>query len=415
MNASAALPCRLLAIVSAAVLSVLLAMPIVARASHEGDLTATLQLPEGKIEFGIDTGTLHFFDEEGAPFMVQVIDGCAVNGHYWVLGAGLGDTDAPLTVFDERSGRSHRMVLPAYQPGEAIAAILEPEALAICREGPRGGIPEIGGTATYTSVTPRCTDDTDSIELLSLGREDAYRAYVRDGTETDAVVRDAPIAVVDDSADWDELHLLAEGRTPRTVEGVLFSGDQGMLPGQASLDKALKKVTQARVRRAFEAAKSWTVPQPLIDDLGLKGVDCVYHVSLEFDTLGSDAYLAQAGWIKDGGMPILPPQLVEERFAVELLRADGESTLLPLTGPYEGSDGAGRIWEHASESAQVELIDACALTGAFWIIAAALTEEPLELAVTDLQTGTISSQLLWTDREDAARLTDTASMTGSCP
>jgi len=414
MIAPARLRRRTLAITCAAALSVLVAHPIAAGASHETELTATLQLPEGEIDFSVEPGTLHFFDEEGAPFALQVIDGCAINGHYWVFGAGLGDTAAPLTVIDERSGRSHRLVLPAYRPGEAFGAVLEPEALAICREGPRGGLPEVGGTATYTSVTPECADDTDSIELLSEGREDAYRSFVRDGSETDRVMRDAPIAIVDRSDGWDELHLLAEGRTPRRVEGVLFSGDQGMLPGQASLHKSLRKVTKARVRRAFEAAKSWTVPRPLIADLGLKGVDCVYHVSLDFDTLGADAYLAQAGWIEDGGVPLPPPELVEGRFSVELVRSDGESATLPLVGPFEGSAGAGRTWEHESDTAKVELIDSCALSGSFWIVAAALTDEPLELVVSDVVTGASASLLLWTDREDTSRLADTASLAGSC-
>jgi len=412
--ASADSRCRLLAIASALVMTLLFAMPIASRASNGTDLTATLELPEGDIDFSIDAGTLHFFDEEGAPFLVQVIDGCAVNGHYWVLGAGFGDTAAPLTVFDERSGRSHRMALPAFQPGKPVAAVLEPEALAICREGPGGGLPAVGGTAIYTPVSDRCPDDTDSVELLSAGLDDAYRSFVRDGSETDRIIRDKPIAIVDESSEWDELHLLVEGRTPRQVEGVLFSGAQGMLPKLASLEKALRKITPARVRRAFEAAKSQTLPRPIIADLGLKGVDCVYHVSLDFDTLGADAYLAAANWIREGGAPLEPPQVVEGRFDVELVRADGETAEVPLIGPVEGSSTAGQVWEHESEWAKVELIDACALSGAFWIVAAGMTDEPVELVVTDRQTGTTASLVLWTDREETSRLTDTSSLAASC-
>ena len=108
---------RLLTISGAGVLAALLALPMASLGAHDADLTATLELPEGGIEFGLETGTVHFFDEENAPFAVQVIDGCAINGHYWVLGAGLGSVAAPLTVFDERTGRSHRLVLPAFRPG----------------------------------------------------------------------------------------------------------------------------------------------------------------------------------------------------------------------------------------------------------------------------------------------------------
>lgn len=407
-------PGRLLAISGAGVLATLLALPIASLAAHDADLTATLELPEGGIEFSLETDTLHFFDEENAPFAVQVIDGCAVNGHYWVLGAGLGSVAAPLTVFDERTGRSHRLVLPAFRPGEPVGVVFDPEALAICREGPVGGLPPIGGTATYTSVTSSCPDDSATIELLSDGVEDAYRTFERDRTMTGRVISDLPIAVVDDAPERDELHLFAEGRTPRLVEGVLFSGDEGMLPARARLDKALRGVTRARVRRAFEAAKGWKIPKPLIADLGLKDVGCVYHVSLTFDTLGADAYLAQAGWIRDGGAPLEPPRLVDERYVVDLVRADGQSSRLPLTGPYEGSSGAGQYWEHSSDAAKVHIIDGCALSGSLWTVAAAVTDEPLELMVTDTQSGAVASYVLWTDREEVARLADTASLAG-CP
>lgn len=414
MIGSGSLACRLLAIGSAAVLTVLLAMPIVTRAAHDAGLTATLELPEGDIDFSLETGTLHFFDEENAPFAVQVIDGCAVNDHYWVLGAGLGSAAAPLTVFDERTGRSHRLVLPAFRPGEPVGLVFDPEALAICREGPRGGLPPVGGTATYTSVTPSCSDDSVTIELLSGGADDAYRSFERDRTVTGEVISDLPIAVVDDTTERDELQLFAESRTPRLVEGVLFSGDEGMLPSRAKLDKALRDVTKARVRRAFEAAKGWKIPKPLIGDLGLEDVRCVYHVSLTFDTLGADAYLAIAGWIQDGGVPLEPPRLVEERFTVDLVRGDGASSRLPLTGPYEGGSGAGQYWEHSSDEAKVQIIDGCALSGSFWTVAAGVTDEPLELLVKDIHSGASASYVLWTDREAFARLADTASLV-SCP
>ena len=194
----------------------------------------------------------------------------------------------------------------------------------------------------------------------------------------------------------------------------MFSGAEGMLPRQSSLEAALEDITRSRVRRAFEAAKNKVVPRPLIEDLGLGEVDCVYHVSLEFDTLGADAYLAEAGWIKDGGPALEPPQLVEPRFSVELARADGETTSLPLTGPYQGTDGEGAFWEHASDDAKVVIVDGCDLSGSFWTVAAAVTDEPLELTITDTTTGTPVSAVLWTDREEVSRLVDTASLTG-CP
>jgi hypothetical protein len=309
---------------------------------------------------------------------------------------------------------SHQTVLPAFRPGEPIGAVFEPEALAICRGGPTGGLPPATGSAIYTSASPACNDAVSSLALLSDGEQDAYRSFVR-GSETDRVISDEPIAVIDDSTEWDELHLLVEGRTPRRVEGVMFSGPQGMLPRQPSLDRALDDLTRSRVKRAFEAAKNKVVPRPLMADLGLGEVDCVFHVSLELDSLGADAYLAQAGWIRDGGPALEPPQLVEPRFMVDVARADGETTDLPLIGPYQGTAGEGLFWEHASDDgAKVIIIDGCPLSGSFWTVAGAVTDEPLELTVRDAVTGAEATFPLWTDREETSRLVDTASLTG-CP
>jgi hypothetical protein len=390
----------------------LVAVPGVALGSHEADLTAVLQLPEGDIELSLETGALQVFDEEDAPFAVLVMDGCSINDHFWVLGVGLGSAAAPLAIFDERSGLSHRLVLPAFRPGEPAGAVFDPEALAICREGPSGGIPPVGGTATYTPVTPDCPDETAGVVLLSDGRDDAFRTFERERTTTDDIISDLPIATIDESSARDDLQLFAEGRTPRHVEGVRFSGDEGMLPGRAALAKALEGITKARVRRAFEAAKSQTVPRPLMADLGLRDVDCVYHVSLTFDTLGADAYLAQAGWISEGGAPLAPPELVPDRFVVDLVRADGTSTRLPLIGPFEGSAGAGQSWEYGTEEAMVGIIDGCALSGSLWATAAAVTDEPLELSVSDPSTGASASFVLWTDRQETSRMVDTGSLAG---
>lgn len=411
MTRVASLPRRLFAMAASVVFVASIAAPLAATASsHDAELIATLELPQGDVDFDLELGTLHFFDEENAPFAIQIIDGCAINGHLWVLGAGLSAVAANLTVIDDRSGQSRRLVLPAYEPGQPIETVLDPEALAICRATQLGGLPTVSGTALYTSATARCPDFTESLELISEGRDDAYRTLIRSGNDSNRVIRDTPVVVVDDTDAWDELHLIAEGRTPRQLEGVVFSGDPGMLPKTSRLEKQLKGITKARVRRAFEAAKAGRVPQGIIDDLGLARVDCVHHVSLELDSLGADAYLAEAGWIKDGGAPLVPPQPVPERFTVDIVRADGQSTRLPLTGPLVGDDAEGLLWEYEAPGAKAVVIDACALSGSFWTVAATTTDEPVQLVVTDTETGTSAEYLLWTDREEVSRLADTAGL-----
>jgi hypothetical protein len=405
------LPRRPLAVVLTLVLGWLLVSGSASQASsHDGELYAQLDLPRGQVEFDLELGTMHYFDAENFPFAVQIIDGCAVNGHYWIFAAGLSTQSAPLTVIDGHSGQSERLVVPAFDPGEPIASVIETEALRLCRDEDSGGLPTISGLGSYTSSSPRCFDSTDSIELLSRGRDDAYRTLIRNGFESNRIVSSDPIIAIDESNTYDELHLLTEGRTPRLVEGVVLSGSEGMLPNTATLEKRLKDIRPGRVRRAFEAAYNGRLPEPLIEDLGIKGVGCVHHVSLDMTSLGADAYLAAAGWIEEGGAPLAPPELVDDRFDVEVLRANGESTPLALTGPFVGSREAGLLWRYEGDEIMAQLVDGCSLSGSFWTLAAARADEPVQLAITDTSSGASASHLLWTDRAETSWLADTASL-----
>ena len=411
MTTVAVLPRRPLAVAVTLLLGWLLVSGSVARgSSHDGELYAQLDLPRGQVEFDLELGTLHFFDAENFPFVVQIIDGCAVNGHYWIFSAGLSTQSAPLTVIDGISGQSERIVVPAFESGEPISTVIETEALRLCRDEGLGGLPTLSGSGTYTSSSPRCFDSTDAIELLSGGREDAYRTLIRNGYERNRIISSDPIIAIDESKDYDELHLLTEGRTPRLIEGVVLGGDEGMLPKRAALEKALKDIRPGRVRRAFEAANNGRFPEPLIEDLGLKRVACVHHVSLDMASPGADAYLALAGWIKEGGAPLEPPEVVEDRFGVEVVRASGESTPLTLTAPFKGGDQADLLWRYEGDGIVVQIVDGCSLSGSFWTLAGASTDEPVQLVITDVTTGASASHLLWTDRQDTSWLADTGSL-----
>ena len=51
-----------------------------------------------------DTGMFWFFNPENVELMVKVLDGCALNGHRWVLMGGLTDVGVEVTVTDSESG-----------------------------------------------------------------------------------------------------------------------------------------------------------------------------------------------------------------------------------------------------------------------------------------------------------------------
>jgi hypothetical protein len=406
---------RLLTAATAATLAASALAPPAFAAATDPELIANVELPAGDIQYEMELGTLHFFDEEGQPFAIQAIDGCAINGYVWLFGAGLSGIPIPVAVSDLQSNRSARLVLPAFEPGVPVGTQFEPEALDICGEESQvGGLPPLDATATFTSANSKGQDSIDTITLLSDGRDNAYQRIYRDGRSFPVISKGSPIAAIDDRAGGDQLMLFSESRTPRQLEGIVFSGKDGMMPGTARLEKAVDRLTNARVRRAYETAKNGRVPQGIMDDLGLKRVEQVHHVSLEFDTLGADAYLADARWIKEGGAPIEPPKPVEPRFTVELVTVDGERTEVPIVGPFIGSDAEGQRWEHATESALVEIIDTCALTGTFWTWAGVVTDEPIEMVITDTTDGTSVSHLVWTDRRDVSRLSDTGAL-ASCP
>lgn len=375
------------------------------------DLIATVELRDGYIDYELEPGPLHFLDEENQPLAVQVVDGCAVNGHYWIFGAGLSGVSLPLSLLDQRTGKETRVTLPPYDPGQPIDTVFDPEALPICGDDVQmGGLPALDALATFTAAGGRGEDGVDAIRLLSDGSDRAYRRLVRVGQDFSIISRGLPVVAIDGSPEEDQIYLFTEGRTPRTVEGIVFSGAEGMLPDRAQLDRALAKVTKARVRRAFETAKNGRVPRGIIEDLGLRRVERVHHVGLDFSTLGADAYLAMARWIREGSKPPEPPALVQQRFGVELVRADGTRTALPLTGPFVGSASEGRLWQYGTSDAMVQIADTCVLDGSYWVWAGARTDEPLELVVTDDATGGSVTQLLWTDREEISRLADTASL-----
>ena len=51
-----------------------------------------------------DSAAFSFFDRENIELNVKVLDGCSVNGHYWVFAAGMTDVGVELQVHDLDSG-----------------------------------------------------------------------------------------------------------------------------------------------------------------------------------------------------------------------------------------------------------------------------------------------------------------------
>ena len=77
------------------------------------------------------SGLFYFFDPENWEVLLKVLDGCGINGHYWVLAASATDLGLDLRVEDAVIGRSKRY---GTEPGQPAPAIVDTEALA-CAAG----------------------------------------------------------------------------------------------------------------------------------------------------------------------------------------------------------------------------------------------------------------------------------------
>ena len=99
------------------------------------EVSATWRIPGGgsgsgqAIPLTIDTGYFWFFDAANVEVILKVLDGCGVNGRYWVFASGLTDVNVELTVTDTRTGIRRIYRNPQ---GTAFQPIQDTSAFATC-------------------------------------------------------------------------------------------------------------------------------------------------------------------------------------------------------------------------------------------------------------------------------------------
>ncbi len=76
------------------------------------------------VELTADTGAFWFFDPANLELMVKLVDGCGVNGHFWLLAGGLTDVGVVLTVEDTLTGVSRTWSNPLGTPFEPLQDVL---------------------------------------------------------------------------------------------------------------------------------------------------------------------------------------------------------------------------------------------------------------------------------------------------
>ena len=76
-----------------------------------------------------DSGYFWFFDAGNIEVVAKVLDGCGVNGRYWVLAGGLTNVEAALVVTDTKAGIAKSYENPA---GTAFRPIQDTSAFSTC-------------------------------------------------------------------------------------------------------------------------------------------------------------------------------------------------------------------------------------------------------------------------------------------
>ncbi|MEM1250275.1 MAG: hypothetical protein AAGK22_28160 [Acidobacteriota bacterium] len=67
-----------------------------------------------------DTGYFWFFDQANVEVVVKVLDGCAINGNFWVFAGGLTDVEVQMTIRDTENGTVKTFDNPQKTPFDPV-------------------------------------------------------------------------------------------------------------------------------------------------------------------------------------------------------------------------------------------------------------------------------------------------------
>ena len=90
------------------------------------------------VQLTSETGYVWFFDPSNAELAIKVLDGCGLDGRFWVFAAGLTNLEVAITVTDTRTGTIRHYDNPG---GQAFLPIQDTSAFATCTTawGPNTG------------------------------------------------------------------------------------------------------------------------------------------------------------------------------------------------------------------------------------------------------------------------------------
>ena len=294
----------------------------------EADWEAHGQQGEGQV-IGLtgETGAFAFFQPDNVEAVVKVVDGCELNGHFWVFVAGLTDVRTTLAVTDTLTGRRATYENPAGTPFAPIqdTGALLCSSLSATRAAAEDDVSEL-------RVTPAQPYDEDPVTLHFQMLLDSP-CHSRGGVERDGNTFD--------------LHLGScsfpppPGPTLSTLDHKIGALPPGTYEMRLFFDGALVESHTFTVRESLGTCK----PGP--------DVLC----------LGDRRFAVRADWQANG--------------------QEGHGQAADITR----DSGRLSFFERSNVELVVKVLDACAFNGHFWLFAAGLTDVRTTLAVTDTVTG----------------------------
>lgn len=85
--------------------------------------------PASAIATGDSAGTFYFFGAHDTNILMSLVNGCAINNHFWVFAAANTDVEFDLTVTDTPTGEVRSY---SHELGQSAEAILDTSAFATC-------------------------------------------------------------------------------------------------------------------------------------------------------------------------------------------------------------------------------------------------------------------------------------------
>jgi hypothetical protein len=114
--------------------------------------------PAQAVPVTADTGAFWFFEPDNLELMVKILDGTAVNGHFWVFYGALSNVGYTVTVTDTLRGTRRTYANP---PGR-LASLADVTAFAL----PPAPVPQGARAAAGTLPAAGCAGDVSALCLL---------------------------------------------------------------------------------------------------------------------------------------------------------------------------------------------------------------------------------------------------------